>query len=71
MKISETIERECCTRADLIPYNGTNFHVTHLARLKYMFCRHCGCIWGTERRMDEAGSMSPVSIVVQLKELSQ
>lgn len=62
MKIKETVERECCAYPkDLKPYKG-------IAEkdVKYMFCVHCGQIWGWNRKMDAAGSMSDTLVKIRL-----
>ncbi len=58
MKITETIERECCDerKGDLKQYRGDPKSTTSLARDKMLFCVHCGQIWIEDRRMDAAGS---------------
>lgn len=59
MKVTETIERDCCQHQDLKPYKGTigdSLKTNHPS-----FCQHCGQIWIRVRKMDAAGSMSPES----------
>lgn len=58
MIILETIERECCNRADLKQYCGLMSEKT--SKFKPVFCRHCGQIWRDARQMDAAGSMETV-----------
>jgi hypothetical protein len=53
MKITETIERECCDfRHDIKPYKGVV-----KSNAKYKFCVHCGQIFESVRECDPAGSM--------------
>ena len=55
MKITETIERDCCAPGkDLIAYKGVRNNQT--VRNTYMFCKYCGQIWEHERYTDAAGS---------------
>ena len=56
MKITESIERECCEPGkDLIEYKG--LRADHSLNNPYRVCKHCGQIWEEERYMDAAGSM--------------
>jgi hypothetical protein len=55
MKITETIERDCCHQKDLLPYKGVRSDILNYGK-NLQFCRHCGQIWFWERKMDEAGS---------------
>lgn len=59
MKITETIERECCQRQDLKPYRGV-MHES-LKRHCPKFCVHCGQVWMEDSEMGPAGSNEPVS----------
>jgi len=43
MKVTETIERECCEKADRRPYRG--LRGLYLLREKMEFCIHCGQLW--------------------------
>ena len=44
MKISETIERDCCELTkDLVP--SADFRETVWGIRKYLFCQHCGQAW--------------------------
>ena len=52
MKITETIERECCHPDDLVKYQGVSGIP---AVLKPKFCKHCGQLWILERFTDAAG----------------
>lgn len=64
MKIKETIERECCTRVDLRPYQGKQSGDPK--RRKLQFCLHCGQIheWDTQR--DAAGGTESILIPIQI-----
>ncbi len=55
MKITETIERECCDEreGDLHIYMG---EAEFDGSWAFFFCIHCGQIWVEDRRMDAAGS---------------
>jgi hypothetical protein len=57
MKITETIERDCCARIDLKPYLGLSTIQVRDGRARLLFCIHCGQIWRPEKFMDAAGSM--------------
>lgn len=64
MKITETIERECCDhRKDLIVYKG-------LLSGRYIdkprFCKHCGQVWQFVRYTDAAGRMDERWVKVPL-----
>ncbi len=54
MKITETIERECCDerKGDLQPYMGA---AEFDGKRAFFFCIHCGQVWVEDRRMDAAG----------------
>lgn len=55
MKIVETIERECCTIADMKPYKA-GFTWNNLRPVNPQFCAHCGQIYVDQTYTDEAGS---------------
>lgn len=58
MKITETIERECCAPKDLKPYKGKLFVESLSAGMtskRLSFCVHCGQIWVEARQMGPAG----------------
>lgn len=55
MKITETIERECCAPGDLKQYQGLMKCPGH--RPKFRFCTYCGQLWMLVREMGPAGSM--------------
>jgi hypothetical protein len=63
MKITETIERNCCEQKDLKPYLGNK-------ALKLLYCVHCGQLWEWNRRMDAAGSMEDCLERVELKRIT-
>ena len=50
MKIKETVERECCQRADLKPFLGRMAKFSEAD--KPMFCKHCGQIHLLKRRFE-------------------
>lgn len=68
MKISETIERECCQTRDLRKYQG--LVDTIVKTFKPEFCIHCGQIWIHDREMGPGGSYEPNfrKIIVDEKE---
>ena len=46
MKITETIERECChPQHDLRDYKGVNVDKNTIRNLKGKFCVYCGQVW--------------------------
>ena len=55
MKITETIERECCQPGDLRPYAGFQEAPDGI-----WFCAHCGQLWGYRRITDNEGAPSRV-----------
>ena len=57
MKITETIERDCCEFKDLKPYKGYVLSEENGKPRKLMFCQYCGQLWQYVRKMDAAGSM--------------
>jgi len=59
VKITETIERDCCLSKDLKPYNGK----MNPSVKKYhpYFCIYCGQIWIGDTEMGPAGSNEPVT----------
>ena len=61
MKISETIERQCCEHQDFKPYKGlvdeTKEGYIMIKTHKPVFCKHCGQVWIHTREMGLAGSM--------------
>ena len=58
MKITETIERECCQPRDLKPYLGkVSFNRD---QWRPQFCVHCGQIHVCTREMDASGNMDTV-----------
>ena len=64
MKITETIERECCVPGkDLVEYKGllSGKHIN-----KPQFCKHCGQVWQIERYTDAAGRMDERWVKVPL-----
>lgn len=48
MKITETIERECCETKDFIRYEGI-LRTSSIDPI--FFCRHCGELWIPERHV--------------------
>ena len=44
MKITETIERNCCQPQDLVPYRAA-YSRSHPLSETLHFCRHCGQWW--------------------------
>lgn len=52
MKITETIERECCQRSDLKPLQQSP-KSGHIPR--YMFCKYCGTHHQMHSFTDPAG----------------
>jgi hypothetical protein len=53
LKITETIERDCCENQDLATYRG----LTKMAAYRRpKFCKHCGQIWYFGSQPDGAGS---------------
>lgn len=48
MKITEHIERDCCTYNDLLPYEGRK-------NTDLKFCKYCGKIHIKVTRMDDSG----------------
>ena len=58
MKITETIERECCQQKDMRPYRGK---LSPLLKVnKPLFCVHCGQVWIHVSQMDPAGGTETV-----------
>lgn len=53
MKVTETIERECCQRKDLKPVAGTPKFGSDP---EFVFCVHCGSHLQVHTFMDAAGS---------------
>ena len=54
MKISETIERDCCQYSDLKEYCGE-----YTASVRdFKFCQYCGQLWTTEQEQDPSGNRS-------------
>lgn len=51
MKITETIERECCQPNDLAQYQG-NPIMSH-SKHPFKFCKHCGQVWAWVRSAGE------------------
>lgn len=51
MKITETIERDCCNYSDLKTYKGIGYNKN--ARYSVLFCPHCGQIWHYIRKPGE------------------
>lgn len=68
MKITETIERNCCLYRDLIPYNGECKDPAYAKNKKASFCQHCGQIWVMHRSAGEMDSgwekVKPINISV-------
>jgi len=58
MKITETVDRECCQRQDMKPYNGKIG--AEVKRFRPRFCVHCGQVWIVDSEMGPAGSNEPV-----------
>jgi hypothetical protein len=57
VKITETIERECCQREDLKPYPGQpSSNQRYWGAQKYVFCKHCGRAHEAVSSTDAAGS---------------
>lgn len=53
MKISETVERDCCQQRDFKPVEGTKI----IGRIpSLVFCQHCGHYWEYTSCRDAAGS---------------
>lgn len=44
MKITETVERECCQPQDLLLY-GAGYPRSHPLPDGLLFCKHCGGWW--------------------------
>ena len=60
MKITETIERSCCQKKDLLKYNGIlRLEHANINRLLFKFCIHCGQIWYESSKMGPAGGVDP------------
>lgn len=59
MKISETIERECCAHKDLIEYKGKRNQSNEYPP-KLHFCKYCGQLWYATREMDASGGSETV-----------
>ncbi len=60
MKITETIERECCEPRDLKPYSGKFNGYSELPlswQVTVQFCIYCGQLWREEGYTDAAGGM--------------
>lgn len=56
MKITETIERECCVRdKDFLIYQGTYDTIEQGTKARVEFCCHCGQIW-IEDALQEKGT---------------
>lgn len=56
MKITETIERECCAPGkDLVEYKG--LRTDSAKKNPFMRCKHCGQIWEWVKFSDAAGNM--------------
>lgn len=53
MKIVETIERECCTSADLVPYLA-GYSRSHPLPARLHWCRHCGQWWVKDGRLGDS-----------------
>lgn len=57
MKITETIERECCQEIDLKIVTASMFSpLIPSCYNNTRFCIHCGQIWVDERYTDESGN---------------
>lgn len=63
IKITETIERDCCEQVDLKEFKGRSCHVNE----KFYFCKHCGQYWHYEKYIDEAGSSDTRLKILTLK----
>lgn len=54
MKVTETIERQCCDEMkDMKPYLGPK--PRHIKKRVIKFCVHCGSVWQLLRREDAHG----------------
>ena len=56
MKITETIERDCCTPTDLRCYSGPvlpGFTAEYAKKVRLSFCTYCGSLWFFIRRPGE------------------
>jgi hypothetical protein len=61
MKITETVERDCCATKDLRPYSGMVCSKSRENTCSpLLFCKHCGQVWVRARRTDAAGSAENV-----------
>ena len=63
MKITETIERECCQPQDMRPYKGDCTDKNWMRNIKPLFCIHCGQIW--ERVKDAYGDTEFIKYPLQ------
>lgn len=75
MKITETIERECCDErlGDLRPYRGSAVRKVDKSVVPEMdsrgifkFCVHCGQIYRKTRQTDAAGGSEDVLVKVDI-----
>lgn len=63
IKITETMERDCCERVDLKEYKGRDNRIHE----KLYFCKHCGQYWYYEKYTDAAGSSDTRLQILTLK----
>ena len=55
IEIKETLTRRCCEERDMVSYFGKSPDYETIARLKPVFCKHCGQLWVAETYTDAAG----------------